>query len=71
MTTLELTTWKPGLNTVALIDSVRTHACRSLSEAKRDVERFLDGESVLLEFATENSRESFRKEAEELGVSVR
>jgi ribosomal protein L7/L12 len=71
MTTLELTEWRPGLNTVALIKAVRTFASRSLSEAKTDVERFLDGEVVVLEFSTDQSREAFRKEAEKLGVGVR
>jgi len=71
MTNLELTGWRPGLNTVALIEAVRTHSTQSLSTAKRDVERFLGGETIMLEFATEESKEMFRKKAEQLGVSVR
>lgn len=57
--------------TVSLIKAVHTYACRSLSEAKTDVERFLDGETIVLEFLTEQSREAFRSKAVELGVSVR
>jgi hypothetical protein len=71
MTTLELTEWRPGLKTVSLIKAVQKYACRSLSEAKTDVERFLGGETIVLEFLTEQSREAFRNKADELGVSVR
>ena len=71
MTTLELAGWRPGLETVELIKAVKAHASRSLSEAKSDVERLLDGEVVVLEFSTNESREAFRKIAEGLGARVR
>jgi hypothetical protein len=70
MTTLELTGWRPGLNTVALIDAVRTTRNKSLADAKRTVERLLAGEKVVLEFDTEKDREAFRRTAVSLGAIV-
>lgn len=71
MTTLRLIGWKPGLNAVALIEAVRHQSRQPLLSAKRAVERFLDGETILLEFDTEESREIFRKKVESLGVNVK
>jgi hypothetical protein len=70
MTTLELTGWRPGLNTVALIDAVRTSRNKSLIDAKRTVERLLAGETVLLEFDTEEEKQAFRRTAESLGAVI-
>ena len=71
MTKLELVEWRVGLMTVSLIKAVSTYAGRSLSEAKADVERFLDGETIVLEFSTEQQRETFRQLAQEYGAVVR
>jgi hypothetical protein len=42
-----------------------------LSGAKRDVERLVDGESLVLEFASEEMKAAFREKAEALGVIAR
>lgn len=68
MTTLEMTSWKVGLQTVSLIKAVRQYSTGSLSRAKADVERLLTGETVSLQFDSESKKEQFRKEAEMLGV---
>ena len=70
MTFLDLTGWRPGLNTVALIEAIKLCRSRSLASAKRDVERLLDGETIRLEFDTEEEKEAFRMKAEGLGVIV-
>jgi hypothetical protein len=53
MTTLTMTSWKKGLQTVSLIEAVKQHSTGSLIEAKAEVERLLAGEAVTLEFSSE------------------
>jgi TusA-related sulfurtransferase len=43
----------------------------SLWQAMKEVERLLVGETVVVEFATEKSKETFREIAERLGAKVR
>jgi hypothetical protein len=67
---VKLIGWKPGLNAVALIDTVRSCVPKSLSSAKKDVERLLDGEIVVLEFDSDDSGTLFREKAQTLGATV-
>lgn len=71
MKTLELVGWKPGLQTVSLIEAVKIYSTGSLVKAKREVERLLAGETVLLNFESEEERTAFRAKAEGFGVTVR
>jgi hypothetical protein len=68
MTTLEMTSWKEGLQTVSLIEVVKQYSTGSLIRAKAEVECLLLGEAVKLEFETESQKEAFRQKAETLGV---
>lgn len=67
----ELVSWKPGLDTVHLIHAVRDHSAGSLARAKADVERFLSGERVQLQFSDKVQLEAFRSKADKLGVTCR
>ena len=71
MTTLEITGWEKGLNSVALITLVQRHCTASLATAKRLVEDVLAGKRTVFEFADEETREQFRREASELGAICR
>ncbi len=71
LTRLELVGWRPGLQTVSLTQALRDHGSMSLWQAKKEVERLLVGETVVVEFATEKSKEMFREIAERLGTKVR
>ena len=68
MTTLHLVGWQKGLKTVSLIAAIRRSSGLSLFEAKRAVERLLDGERIELIFATEVAAKEFQREATGLGV---
>lgn len=68
MTTLEMTSWKKGLQTVSLIEAVKEFSTGSLVEAKALVEKLLAGEAVKLEFETESKRAKFQRRAESFGV---
>ena len=71
MTTLQIAGWKKGMNTVALMKAVQHHSTGSLATAKTLVEDLLAGKEVVLEFADEDARESFRREAAQLGAICR
>jgi hypothetical protein len=71
MKTLELTGWKVGVQTVSLIEAVRTYSTGSLGTAKELVERLLAGETVSLAFDSDEKRRAFQAKAEELGAVVR
>jgi hypothetical protein len=71
MQTLEMVGWKPGLQTVSLIEAANIYCTGSLVAAKREVERLLAGETVVLTFKSEEERTAFRTEAEGFGVTVR
>jgi hypothetical protein len=69
MKTLELTSWKKGLQTVSLIRSVKELSKNpSVADAKAAIERLLDGETVKLEFENESKKEEFKVKAESLGA---
>jgi len=71
MSTLQLVSWEKGLNSVALIEAVRNHSRNSLIDAKLKVERFIQGEIVILEFDDQENLELFRELAKHLGVGTR
>ncbi len=48
MKTIKLLKWKPGLPVITLIDIVRSINGPGLLAAKREVESFLDGNSIAL-----------------------
>lgn len=58
MTTLHLTGWRSGLQTVSLTVAVKEYSTGSLVAAKREVERLLAGESIMLPFEAEDWIES-------------
>lgn len=68
MTTLTMTSWKKGLQTVSLIEAVKLHSTGSLIRAKAEVELLLAGQSVTLEFASDAAKDEFRRKAEALGA---
>jgi hypothetical protein len=68
MTTLTMTSWKKGLQTVSLIEAVKEYSTGSLVRAKAEVERLLAGEAVTLRFSSESVKEEFRKKAERCGA---
>lgn len=68
MTTLEVTAWEKGLQTVSLIEAVKEYSTGSLIRAKALVEKLLAGERVKLEFETEWKKEAFKTKAESLGA---
>ena len=68
MTTLIMTSWKPGLQTVSLIEAVKQYSTGSLIRAKFEVERLLAGEAVILQFTSESLKDEFRQKAEGLGA---
>jgi hypothetical protein len=69
MTTLTMTSWKKGLQTVALIQAVKQYSTGSLIRAKTEVERLLAGEAVTLEFSSESASDEFKKKAEAYGAT--
>jgi len=71
MTTLDMMSWKKGLQTVSLIQAVQQYSTRSLIQAKAEVERLVAGETVRLEFESEARKQEFREKAEALGVICR
>lgn len=69
MITLSITSWKKGLQTIALIKAVQEYSSsRSLLHAKQAVERLLDGAAIVLEFESEAKKGAFKRRAEELGA---
>lgn len=69
MTTLTMVGWKKGLLTVSLIMAVRDYSSAgTLTDAKREVERLLDGEHVVLEFASKELSDEFQRLSEPMGV---
>ena len=70
MTSLTMTSWRAGLQTVSLIAAVQRYSGLPLGRAKSEVERFLAGEAVSLQFPSERSKHEFRAAAEALGVTL-
>ena len=68
MTTLTMTSWKKGLQTVSLVEAVKQYSTGSLIRAKAEVERLLAGEAVTLQFASESASDEFRRKAEAFGA---
>ncbi len=69
MTTLTMVGWKKGLLTISLILAVRDYSSAdTLTDAKREVDRLLDGELVVLEFASDELSDEFRRLSEPMGV---
>ena len=68
MTTLTMTSWKKGLQTVSLIEAINRYSTGSLIRAKSEVERLLAGEAVVLEFSSESAKEEFSEKAEVFGA---
>ena len=68
MTTLTITSWKKGVQTVSLIEAVKHYSNGSLIRAKAEVERLLAGEALTLEFSSESAKDEFRKKAEAFGA---
>ena len=69
MTTLTISSWQKGLQTVSLIEAVKQYSTGSLIRAKAEVERLLAGQSVTLQFASESDKNEFRRKAEALGAT--
>jgi len=68
MTSITMTGWRRGLQTVSLTQLVRQYSTGSLIRAKAEVERLLDGESVTLKFASDEKKAEFKEKAEALGA---
>lgn len=63
-----LTSWKPGLNKVALSKLLRDDAGLSLGEAKQAVDALLDDESVVIAIESDECADSVLKKAIEFGA---
>lgn len=69
MISLTMVGWKKGLLTISLILAVRDYSSAdTLTDAKKEVERLLDGERVVLEFASDELRDEFQRLSEPMGV---
>jgi ribosomal protein L7/L12 len=63
--------WNVGLRTIDLMKLVRERTAMNLAEAKRAVERLVDGEQVAISFLTADEAERFLEDAAETGAVVR
>ena len=68
MSSITMTGWRTGPQTVSLIELVKQYSTGSLIGAKSEIERLLAGESVKLEFDSDARKEEFKKKAESLGA---
>ncbi len=68
MVRVQLNGWKRGLLTIALIKLIKAQAELSLSVAKNHVDRLLNGEIIVLEFADLGLANAFLKDARSLGA---
>jgi TusA-related sulfurtransferase len=66
--TVRLTGWKVGLSTIDLMKALCEFAEMRLSEAKRTVERLVDGEHIDVTFDDEESARRFRDVADKIGA---
>jgi ribosomal protein L7/L12 len=71
MTRVALTGWVPGLNKVALIKLVRTHADLGLRDAKHLVDDLLAGEPAVVTFDEADQARVFLERARALGALAR
>ena len=71
MTTLQLVGWKPGLQTVSLVQLVKNESTGSLIAAKRLVDELFEGRTVEVRFKTVEQAKAFRERAEALGAILR
>lgn len=65
-----LTGWKVGLRTIDLMKALREFAHLRLPEAKRVVERVVDGEQVEIFFDDEEKAQRFVEAAVEMGAVI-
>ncbi len=65
---LTMKSWNKGLQTVSLIELVKQSSTGSLIRAKAEVERFLAGSAVTLEFASRDLMDEFKSRAITYGV---
>ena len=68
MTKVALIGWKVGLNKIPLDLLIKARASLPLSQAKRCVDRLLDGEAVVLSFNSPEEARRFSEEASALGA---
>ena len=65
---LVISGWKPGINTILLMDVLREQAGMSLRESKASVDGLLVGEPIYLINLSEVSASELRVICEELGA---
>jgi hypothetical protein len=70
MTTLQMIGWKPGVQTVSLVQLIRDASTGSLTAAKQLVDDLLNGSPVEIQFSTPEQAQDFRERAESLGVII-
>lgn len=68
MIALKLTSWRKGLLTVSLIRAVKEYSTGDLSQAKQSVEKFLAGDTITLQFDSDEKKSEFWRKAESFGV---
>jgi hypothetical protein len=70
MTTINIVGWSPGFQTVSAIQLLADKAQLGLSEAKRQIERLLSGESIHVEINTGLDATTLVTRLVELGAIV-
>lgn len=70
MTKLVLTSWEPSVKVVSLIELVRSAKQVGLLSAKREVEAFLDGETLIVDVGPSCDAQILSAKFEALGVCV-
>ncbi|HEY1376729.1 MAG TPA: hypothetical protein VGF55_08035 [Gemmataceae bacterium] len=70
MTTVRFTTWRPGLNKVALDKLIRERGGLPLGEAHELVNRLLDGEQPEIQIASQADAQRLVQEACALGAQA-
>ena len=71
MSDLIITGWKPGLQTISLMQLLRANSDMGLQQAKRAVEELMDGKEIRLSDLSEQQFQSLRKEVEALNAVCR
>jgi hypothetical protein len=71
MSDLIITGWKPGLQTISLMQLLRANSGMGLQQAKQAVDDLLDGKEIRLWGLSEERALALRQEAEALNAVCR
>jgi hypothetical protein len=71
MSDLTITGWKPGLQTISLVQLLRASSGMGLQQARRAVEELMDGKEIRLSGLSEERAQVLRQEIEDLNAVCR